>query len=161
MADNLHNVPMPDLTVPPDNALLAQAQANANPQHFNGDPRNFETFITSIDIVFMANPYIYVTHTTKIYYILSYMTKIAAQWAQHMVHSINIGSYIITIWEDFRKHLKNTFENADRRNQAQQKLLALRQGALTAKEFFIQFDKYYLESGFNEVAAIHYVKQAV
>jgi hypothetical protein len=258
MADNLQNIPMPDLTVPPDNALLAQAQASnialqaqaqaqaqaatvdpayvgalpfpppspevnvaglpplkrailemanthqatqnilqnmtqilgqltvgpnaapstdwtgppptlsgkkvsvANPQHFNGDPRNFETFITSIDIVFMANPYTYATHTTKIYYVLSYMTKkFAAQWAQRMVHSINVGSYIITTWEDFCEHLKNTFENADRRNQAQQKLLALRQGALTAEEFFIQFDEYYLESGFNEVAAIHYIKQAV
>lgn len=155
-------------TAPPANqtgappTLSGKKVSIANPQHFDGDPRNFETFITSIDIVFMANPYTYMNDTTKIYYVLSYMTKkFTTQWAQRMVHRINVGSYVITTWPNFREHLKSTFENADRRNQAQQKLLSLKQGTLTAEEFFIQFDKYYLESGFNEVAAIHYVKEAV
>jgi hypothetical protein len=68
-------------------SLSVKKVSVANPQHFDGDPRNFETFMTSVDIVFMADPHTYSSDTTKIFYVLSYMTKkFAAQWSQCMVH---------------------------------------------------------------------------
>lgn len=134
----------------------------AKPQFFNGDPRNFDTFITSVLINFNADPDTYCTDKRKIFFVLSYMMQGEAKsWAERIVETMNSETAVKPTWPIFEEHLRSTFQDTNKETDAQNNLDNIKQGDMTADQFFIKFDEYFLRSGYNEKTAIHYIKRAI
>ncbi|KAJ3494701.1 hypothetical protein NLJ89_g10749 [Agrocybe chaxingu] len=145
-------------TTPSSSAPRAKKISVAAPPSFDGNPKNYDAFITGVRIVFNADPDSYVNEASRVWYALSYMNKgIAAIWARRLIERVNKGDYQITTFTAFEKELKTTFGGAYKKADAQCALVNLRQDTQSAEDFFVEFEEHFAESGFNDETAIYYL----
>ncbi|KAJ3500024.1 hypothetical protein NLJ89_g9976 [Agrocybe chaxingu] len=126
------------------------------PPLFDGDPKNYDTFITAVRIIFNADPDSYHDERARVWYALSYMNKgIAAIWTRRLIEHINKGDYMITTFTTFETELKKIFGGSYKKADAQCALINLRQDTKSVEEFFVEFEEHLAESGFNDETALY------
>jgi hypothetical protein len=90
----------------------------------------------------------------EIDFVLSYMkTGLAGQWADNYVDMVRIRqqdeiTYISTA-EDFWIEMDKSFKDTQEVKEAQKKLATIKQGTLTAEEFFQKFESLYMLAGYH------------
>jgi hypothetical protein len=132
----------------------------APPMPYDGTAKKFETFITSLHLVFGADPKTYEDPKTRIYYTMSYMQEGAAQrWVKNMLDDIHEGRRDWSTWKDFEDELKEHFETENKKDDAQMALESLSQSGRTAEVFFDIFEGYKRDTGYNDEAFIHILKK--
>lgn len=135
----------------------------AAPDAFDGKMENYDTFRRQLSINFNHYQEAYEGNPRKrIFFALSYMKEgTAATWANTMVDNIEAGRFIITTWEDFQAQMSAKFEDPDKRRRAQNRLDVLRQGVMSADDFFIKFEEYKDVAGYNDEGYIEKLRKAL
>lgn len=129
------------------------------PKSFDGKPKNYPAFVSSLVTQFRADPLTYSTPQSKIWYALSHMKDgIAELWARRMIESIESNAYKISTWDDFESLMRLQFDSVNRKLDAQRAIASFKQGSKTAEEFFTQFEDYKADAGFGEEAIIFFLK---
>ena len=135
----------------------------ARPDDFDGKTENFLGFYWQCHLYIRSNKRHFPTDESKILLVLSHMkTGLASKWADNFVdeadkpdssndefapgytRDMNFGS-----WKDFEERLKDSFGNPNQQKEAQKKLHELKQGTMTAEEFFQMFDQYRQAAGYQ------------
>lgn len=142
------------LTLPKHKKITVSA-----PKSFDGKPKNYPAFVSSLVTQFRADPHTYSTPHSKIWYALSHMKDgIAELWARRMIEGIESGAYKITTWDDFEGLMRLQFDSVNRKLDAQRAIASFKQGSKTAEEFFTQFEDYKADAGFGEETIIFFLK---
>ena len=120
---------------------------------FDGQKKNFRTFLRSLRLQFMANPTIYATDQAKVLYTLSKIAGdgFAAEWANMKGEEI-LGHDETGTWVEFVEEMKRAFDDPNDRATALADIARLKQGAMTAPEFFAKFETQFRRAGMSEVA---------
>ena len=112
------------------------------PTPFNGDRKKITTFIQEVKIYLTVNKHVYTTDESKIAFALSYITeKEALQWKELYVEQMTDvdGELVFPTFKKFTDELVQTFQPANRTEEAMNKLTTLRQGTKTAEEIVMEF----------------------
>src|SRR3984893_9927667 len=119
---------------------------------FDGQKRNFRTFLRSLRLLFMANPVVYATDLAKVLFALSKITGegFAAEWANMKAEEI-LGNGEARTWAEFVEELKRAFDDPNDRATALAGIASLKQGALAAPEFFAKFETLFRRAEMDEV----------
>src|ERR1700731_1755823 len=119
---------------------------------FDGQKRNFRTFLRSLRLLFMANPVVYATDLAKVLFALSKITGegFAAEWANMKAEEI-LGNGKAGTWAEFVEELKRAFDDLNDRATALAGIASLKQGALAAPEFFAKFETLFRQAEMDEV----------
>jgi len=119
---------------------------------FDGQKRNFRTFLRSLRLLFMANPVVYATDLAKVLFALSKITGegFAAEWANMKAEEI-LGNGEAGTWAEFVEELKRAFDDPNDRATALAGIASLKQGALAAPEFFAKFETLFRRAEMDEV----------
>src|SRR6202045_2613478 len=107
---------------------------------FDGQKRNFCTFLQSLRLLFMANLVVYATDLAKVLFALSKITGegFTAEWANMKAEEI-LGNGEAGTWVEFVE-LKQAFDDPNDHATALAGIASLKQGALAAPEFFAKFE---------------------
>src|ERR1700719_2339918 len=108
---------------------------------FDGQKRNFCTFLRSLCPLYMANPTNYATDLAKVLFALSKITGegFAAEWVNMKAEEI-LGNGEARTWAEFVEELKRAFDDPNNHATALTSIASLKQGAMTAPEFFAKFE---------------------
>src|ERR1700730_17164913 len=119
---------------------------------FDGQKRNFRTFLRSLRLLFMANLVVYATDLAKVLFALSKITGegFAAEWANMKAEEI-LGNGEAGTWAEFVEELKRAFDDLNDRATALAGIASLKQGALAAPEFFANFETLFQRAEMDEV----------
>src|SRR6202045_5038457 len=119
---------------------------------FDGQKRNFHTFLRSLRLLFMANLVVYATDLAKVLFALSKITGegFAAEWANMKAEEI-LGNGEAGTWVEFVEELKRAFDDPNDRVTALAGIASLKQGALAAPEFFAKFETLFRRAEMDEV----------
>src|ERR1700720_3983037 len=79
---------------------------------FNGQKKNFHTFLQSLHLLFMANPTIYAMDLAKVLFALSKITGegFAAEWVNMKAEEI-LGNGEARTWGEFMEEMKWAFDD--------------------------------------------------
>lgn len=111
------------------------------PEPWSG--KHYKDFIHLINVYFAANRALYTTDEAKILFTLSLMREgTAGPWAQNFIDGRTQprGLVILDSWNDFTRELNTSFGDINEAQHAQEELLTIQQGTLTAEEFFQRLD---------------------
>jgi len=119
---------------------------------FDGQKKNFRTFLRSLRLLFMANPVVYATDLAKVLFALSKITGegFAAEWANMKAEEI-LGNGEAGTWVEFVEELKRAFDDPNNHATALAGIASLKQGALAAPEFFAKFETLFRRAEMDEV----------
>ena len=108
---------------------------------FDGQKRNFHMFLQSLCLLFMVNLTVYAMDLAKVLSALSKITGdgFAAEWANMKAEEI-LGDGKAGTWAEFVEELKQAFDNLNDQVTALAALAGLKQGAMTALEYFAKFE---------------------
>src|ERR1700731_2931044 len=120
---------------------------------FDGQKRNFRTFLRSLRLLFMVNPVVYATDLAKVLFALSKITGegFAAEWANMKAEEI-LGNGEAGTWVDFVEEMKWVFNDPNDYATALADITRLKQGTMTAPEFFAKFKTMFHWAEMMEVA---------
>jgi len=129
---------MADLVAPP---AVQAPRLDLSVAPFDGQKRNFCTFLRSLHLLYMVNPTDYATDLAKVLFALSKIAGegFAAEWANMKAEEI-LGSGEAGTWVVFVEELKWAFDDPNDQVMALTDLAGLKQGAMTAPEFFAKFE---------------------
>src|ERR1700719_4472758 len=119
---------------------------------FDGQKKNFRTFLRSLRLLFMANLVVYATDLAKVLFALSKITGegFAAEWANMKAEEI-LGNGEAGTWVEFVEELKRAFDDPNDHATALAGITSLKQGALAAPEFFTKFKTLFQQAEMDEV----------
>lgn len=125
----------------------------ARPDSFDGTESKLDAFIHQLNLVFWAEPDLYLEEDNRITLALSYMKSGRAQpWAKRfMEHNQMLNHYSVS-WQEFEALLKESFGSADPSLNAVDKLRNLQQGTKTADEYIVAFEEYEMHTGWDDKA---------
>src|ERR1700726_1054679 len=129
---------MADLVTPP---AVQAPRLDLSVAPFDGQKRNFHTFLQSLCLLYMANPTNYATDLAKVLFALSKITGegFTAEWANMKAEEI-LGNGKARTWAEFVEELKRAFDDLNDHATALAGIASLKQGALAALEFFTKFE---------------------
>ena len=134
----------------------------AKPKPFNGKSENVETFFHQLFLVFRDQPHQYETDDAKILLALSYMSEgQAAKWASSITGHLERGVFPYETYEAFREDVKKSFLTGSDTDKAQYKLEVLRQGDGSAAAYFVNFEEFKNDTGYNEAGLIRLLKNGL
>ena len=114
----------------------------AKPAEFSG--KDFKSWWRSVQLYTLGNKRDFTTDESKILFALSDMKGgLAEKWANNFEDKVideKSGNFVT--WAKFTAEMKGSFKNKNGRQDAQNKLEALKQGTQTAEEYFRQFELY-------------------
>jgi hypothetical protein len=141
---------MADLVAPP---VVHAPRLDLAVAPFDGQKRNFRTFLRSLRLLFMANPTVYATDLAKVLFALSKITGegFAAEWANMKAEEI-LGNGEAGTWAEFVEKMKRAFDDPNDRATALADIARLKQGTMTAPEFFAKFETLFRRAEMSEVA---------
>ena len=150
------------------NAPFPVTEANvksliAKPDDFDGKTENFLAFYRQCRLYIRSNKRHFSTDKSKILLVLSHMKSgLASKWADNFVDEAEepdssddksapgyVPEMTFGTWKDFETRLKESFGNPNQQKEAQKKLHELKQGTMTAEEFFQMFDQYRRAAGYQ------------
>ena len=118
---------------------------------FNGDKRNYWTFIWQLHVMFLMEHAKYDTHEKKILFALNQMKGgYAEEWANTIVERYLMDSTTLTTWEAFKAKLDIKFANMAKKEHTYLELMKLQQKESTVPEFFTRFDFLVRKAGLME-----------
>src|SRR6202030_1583343 len=120
---------------------------------FDGQKRNFCTFLQSIHLLFMANLVAYATDLAKVLFALSKITGegFATEWVNMKAEEI-LGNGEAGTWVDFVEEMKQAFDDLNNHATTLADIARLKQGTMTAPEFFAKFETVFHQAEMMEVA---------
>src|SRR6202043_1111789 len=120
---------------------------------FDGQKRNFRTFLRSLRLLFMANPVVYAMDLAKVLFALSKITGegFAAEWVNMKAEEI-LGNGEAGTWGEFVEEMKQAFDNPNNQATALADIARLKQGTMTAPEFFAKFETMFCQAELTEEA---------
>ena len=141
---------MADLVAPPE---VQAPRLDLAVAPFDGQKRNFRTFLRSLHLLFMANPTVYATDLAKVLFALSKITGegFAAEWANMKAEEI-LGNGEAGTWVQFVEEMKRAFDDPNDRATALADIARLKQGSMTATEFFAKFETLFRQAEMTEEA---------
>lgn len=103
----------------------------------------FKTWWQQVNIMFEAEPKIFLDDKKKVLFTMLCMKGgSAGLWADNYTEEqFSLSSTQHWNFADFELALKASFDDANAKRKAQCQLKLLKQGNLTAEEFFVQFDQ--------------------
>src|SRR6202040_1260749 len=119
---------MADLVAPPE---VQAPRLDLSVAPFDGQKRNFRTFLRSLCLLFMANPVVYATDLAKVLFALSKITGegFAAEWANMKAEEI-LGNGEAGTWVEFVEEMKRAFDDPNDRATALADIARLKQGSM-------------------------------
>ena len=143
---------------PPHHPTISQSWAQA-PDTFNGsNPEELQAFLLQCQITFNSYPHQYLTDTTKVFFAISYLKKMALEWFKQGVleDNQNITPVWYHSWAEFARKLKTHFGPANPVGLAEIELQHLTM-ASNAKllEYLVQFNTLASCMGWGE-QALHF-----
>src|ERR1700730_13622104 len=129
---------MADLVTPP---AVQALRLDLSVAPFDGQKKNFCTFLWSLRLLFMANPTNYATDLAKVLFALSKIVGegFTTEWANMKAEEI-LGNGKARTWGEFVEEMKRAFDNLNDRATALADIARLKQGTMTAPEFFAKFE---------------------
>lgn len=127
------------------------------PGKFNGKADGIEPFFSQLHILFSSEPRAYDTPRSKVFAALSYMTEGPAvvKWASTQTSLYEQGETPFATYADFKGALKSAFGGSNSKTIAQEEIKKLKQKkGQDAQAFFIDFEEYKSDTGFNDDALI-------
>src|ERR1700719_3335944 len=120
---------------------------------FDGQKRNFRTFLQSLRLLFMANLVAYATDLAKVLFALSKITGegFATEWVNMKAEEI-LGNGEAGTWVDFVEEMKQAFDDLNNHATTLADIARLKQGTMTAPEFFAKFETVFHQAEMMEVA---------
>ena len=108
---------------------------------FDGNKKNFQTFLRSLQLQFLGNQVLYTTDLNKILFVLSKIIGdgFTSEWANMKADEI-LNTGVVGTWEGFVEELRRAFDNPNITTTALNDIAKLKQGPLEATEFFAQFE---------------------
>ena len=133
----------------------------AEPDDYDGQYENFDTFMSQLYLLFAAKPRAYASDHMKIVSTLSYMKKgLAGVWATNVTRQLREHTLVYRDWEEFESKLKETFDDPNKKRVAQVKLKALKKTVKqSADEYFAEFDHLAARAGFNDEALLDILQE--
>src|ERR1700726_4103329 len=125
---------MADLVTPP---AVQAPRLDLSVAPFDGQKRNFHTFLQSLHLLYMANPTNYATDLAKVLFALSKITGegFVAEWANMKAEEI-LGNGKAGTWVEFVEEMKQVFDDPNDHATALTGIASLKQGTMTAPELF-------------------------
>ena len=110
-------------------------------------------FLRSLRLLFMANPVVYATDLAKVLFALSKITGegFAAEWANMKAEEI-LGNGEAGTWGEFVEEMKRAFDDPNDQATALADIAKLKQGTMTAPEFFVKFETMFRQAELTEEA---------
>src|ERR1700731_3013276 len=129
---------MADLVAPP---AVQAPRLDLSVTPFDGQKRNFRMFLRSLRLLYMANLTTYAMDLVKVLFALSKITGegFAAEWVNMKAEEI-LGNGKAGTWAEFVEELKWAFDDPNNHATALTSIASLKQGAMTAPEFFAKFE---------------------
>src|ERR1700731_3044840 len=140
---------VPETPSPPPGSVMADLVAlpavqalrlDLSVAPFDGQKRNFCMFLQSLHLLFMANPVVYAMDLAKVLFALSKITGegFTAEWVNMKAEEI-LGNGEAGTWVEFVEEMKQAFNDPNDCVTALTGIASLKQGAMTALEFFTKF----------------------
>ena len=108
---------------------------------FNGDKKNYWTFIWQLNILFLTELLKYNRHEKKTLFALNQMKgRYAEEWANTIVERYLMDASTLTTWDAFRAKLDVEFADVAEKESAYLELMKLQQKGSSVPEFFTRFD---------------------
>jgi hypothetical protein len=130
---------MSNSTLRIDKSLLSR------PDDFSGAKGTvtFRQWWRQIRVMFEAESKSFPDDKKKVLFTTSFMKSgSAGLWADNYIDKQDaLSSNHCYVFTDFEAALKSAFDDANAKREAQRQLELLKQGSMTAKEFFVQFDQ--------------------
>jgi Retrotransposon gag protein len=141
---------MVDLVAPP---AVQAGRLDLSVAPFDGQKKNFCTFLQLLCLLYMANPTNYATDLAKVLFALSKITGegFAAEWANMKAEEI-LGNGEAGTWVEFVEEMKRAFNDPNDRATALAEIARLKQGATMAPEFFAKFETLFRRAEMSEEA---------
>ncbi|EGN97499.1 hypothetical protein SERLA73DRAFT_75177 [Serpula lacrymans var. lacrymans S7.3] len=130
----------------------------AKPEPYDGNKKKFRNFFESLQLHFGANPEYFRIEVNKINFALSYMTSGAAaalrtEWVERKMLADKRTDIEeieqLESWAHFESMLKDHFQDVFEEERSKYKIMYLKQGALTAQEYFVKFEATRRHTGYN------------
>ncbi|KAG1836447.1 hypothetical protein DFJ58DRAFT_171486 [Suillus subalutaceus] len=125
----------------------------SRPDDFSGvkGTVSFKTWWRQVRVMFEAEPKIFTDDKKKVLFATSCMKGgSAGLWADNYTEEqFSLPSAQRWSFVDFEAALKASFDDANAKREAQRQLELLKQGSLTAEEFFVQFDQLARTAGWS------------
>uniref|UniRef100_A0A3Q3AJP0 Ty3 transposon capsid-like protein domain-containing protein n=1 Tax=Kryptolebias marmoratus TaxID=37003 RepID=A0A3Q3AJP0_KRYMA len=138
------------VTVPrPPLQLLVQEPELKPAECFDGDTDRCGGFLLQCNFAFARSPSLFVSHASKIIYIVSVLKGRALRWAQAFLNSHPIETLLS---QRFIQEFLQVFDHPFQHEEAAKRLLNLRQGRRSVADFSVNFRITAVEAGWEELA---------
>uniref|UniRef100_A0A667XPZ7 CCHC-type domain-containing protein n=1 Tax=Myripristis murdjan TaxID=586833 RepID=A0A667XPZ7_9TELE len=121
------------------------------PAKYSGDPNTCRQFLTQCQLAFSAQPVRYASEAAKVAYLVNLLEGPPLNLYNALFEE---GSHIALSFAAFSAELKKMYDFPIRGQQAGQRLLRIRQGRLSVREYVNQFRSLAVEAGWNDSALI-------
>lgn len=129
------------------------------PERFNGNRKNYRTFMSQVDAIFTLNASRFPDDKTKIIYIGSLLTGDAAKWFEAMTRS-ETGN-LMNDYKVFKTIFEQLFSDPYSEANACRELKKLRQGSLSATAYAMKFLSLSVDTKYNEPALLEYFRSGL
>ncbi|EGN97337.1 hypothetical protein SERLA73DRAFT_75039 [Serpula lacrymans var. lacrymans S7.3] len=144
---------------PTEHKASYRKTALAKPEPYEGNKKKFRNFFESLQLHFGANPEYFWIEVNKINFSLSYMTSgeaaaLRTEWVERKMladERTDIEEMEqLESWAHFESMLKDHFQDAFEEERSKYKIMYLKQGTLTAQEYFVKFKATRQRAGYNK-----------
>lgn len=139
----------------------------APPRDFDGDRNHTLSFLRQVRTYLAAHPHHFISDTSKITFMLSYMREgAAAAWADKVSEDLEAASsegeeHRLATWTTFLEHFRTRFGEVDARHTAQTLLDNLRQESRTVEQLNQEFNNLAPRTGYNETSLLRLYERAL
>ena len=144
-------------TVPISNSSYDKIKV-ALPEKFDGNIRNYDTFVAALDNYFTLKASLYNTDEIKVRFIGTLLSKQALEWFSLLVRS---NSVLLMQFDLFMKEMKRLFSDPHAKSNSQAQLKRLSQENMTMIAYVTEFRKIAIKTEFNEEALISAFKDGL
>ena len=108
----------------------------SHPQHFHGDRKNLNEFITQVSMVISTQASRFTNERAKIVYTCSYLRGSAFTWAQPLLETLDtpLENSVMSSFSQFLNRLRAAFGDPDPVITSQRELSRLKQGSSSAHQ---------------------------
>lgn len=127
--------------------------AVAKPKSFDGSAKHLPRFLRSLFLYFGTDDKFYGTPMNRVRLALSHMNEGTAEgWAGKRIDLIEANKLTYQTWDAFRDEIKMHFSSPNLKLESQVAIRDLKQGSMTATEFFIEFETHAAFAEFDDNA---------
>lgn len=129
------------------------------PEKFDGERKNFRSFISQIELLFLLHPSTYASDIDKVGLICSLLTGKAALWCTPIIESLDssmLGNYPV-----FKARLAQAFDDPHRKASAFEDINKLRQASRDLITYTSEFQRLASELDWSQETLIQYYRRGL